>query len=1039
RFGFHDTSTIDALLDKDEVSLGAILDEDNILQECKAQNTRLIDYFQRVDVLQQLFGYVSGNIEADGEGKFKYPYIATEVLCSELWTIVETCLNNQDRLLAPFWDAVLDRDIADLKEKNIMASHFAKINATFLMKKPHEMLAFIQALPNIVERILRHIETPAVVDLLVRIIQLDEYAPGTGVLEWLSKERLIPRLVELMSPFHPASTHAIVAELVKGIISMSAPSPGAGITDGLQNGPASNLFARQLARKENIERLVGFMLDDFSFEMELLEAKKELTNGSSPEHAEVPSDIVTSPPSSPPIPNLDTATSSGTQAISIIIELIRKNNSDYFEPYLFHTIRNRLIQIQQQMHVQSDEGRESLEQAFNDMVDRMGVVHLGPLLEIMCDRLERFQQLLHKPRSSGETIPTTIGPLAPLTFERFRICELYAELLHCSNMSLLNRPPEFDALYDDEGRLKGGLSAMEDLARVIAIGSGAEDQSGMDGDGDEMEPAQELPIHSTDLSSLEYSDEDEDMSAGDDSSSAGEERMDEIDMNEDNRNSSPPPVSPRDADTPIDRSPLAVASSPLAVTSSPLAVSMPAPNELSPLGQAIPRSQTRSPSVTGSDRSSIISRPASTGSRRMKRSGMMGNSGYLPVGDKLKQRFSETRVLSTLLDLFFSFPWNNFLHSVVYDVLHQILTGRVDQGLNRELTIALFRDARLLNRIIEAQTENDADSSKPGHVRLGYMGHLTLISEDVIGALEHYPPNLRLLLAQYAPQPDWDEYVSGRYHETKVRDTSLLGGGKPVVMSNASRGATKWKVDEAEIGLTPPPPGANGTETTNLGEPLSEMKGEFRRTSRLTRESSADFGITPVSHDEEDDNGPPQVDWLSPYLAQAMSTHITSSDDDGSDEEDEQGGWLAQKFDIADPPVSARSHSSDRRPLDPGGFEDAFTPSAAAPSTSSTVNAFEDNFAFDDDHFGPFTDAAASSGSDPFSNSFTSASEDADEASFENFGDFGEFQTGDGEMTPTGGSWSFASDASISSGGSDDVEVVDVASSPQDHRTDAQK
>ena len=50
-----------------------------------------------------------------------------------------------------------------------------------------------------------------------------------------------------------------------------------------------------------------------------------------------------------------------------------------------------------------------------------------------------------------------------------------------------------------------------------------------------------------------------------------------------------------------------------------------------------------------------------------------------------------------------------------------------------------------------------------------------------------------------------------------------------------------------------------------------------------------------------------------------MSTHIASSDD-GSDEEDEDGGWLAQKF--AEPPISSRSLSTtDRRPLDPGGFD----------------------------------------------------------------------------------------------------------------------
>ena len=45
------------------------------------------------------------------------------------------------------------------------------------------MLAFIQSQPNVVERLLRHIETPAFVDLLVRIMQLDEQHSGSGVLE----------------------------------------------------------------------------------------------------------------------------------------------------------------------------------------------------------------------------------------------------------------------------------------------------------------------------------------------------------------------------------------------------------------------------------------------------------------------------------------------------------------------------------------------------------------------------------------------------------------------------------------------------------------------------------------------------------------------------------------------------------------------------------------------------------------------------------------------------------------------------------------
>jgi len=59
------------LLNKGDVSLEAILDEDDLLQECKAQNTRLIDYFQRVDVLLRLIGYVTGQIEGEEKGRFK--------------------------------------------------------------------------------------------------------------------------------------------------------------------------------------------------------------------------------------------------------------------------------------------------------------------------------------------------------------------------------------------------------------------------------------------------------------------------------------------------------------------------------------------------------------------------------------------------------------------------------------------------------------------------------------------------------------------------------------------------------------------------------------------------------------------------------------------------------------------------------------------------------------------------------------------------------------------------------------------------------
>jgi hypothetical protein len=183
--------------------------------------------------------------------------------------------------------------------------------------------------------------------------------------------------------------HVVVAELIKGIISMSAPSSAAGLSEGLQTGLASNRFARELASRENVQILVDHILYDF----------KDISLD--PSSNSTPGDDEPSRPTTPASPNYDSATSSIVNSICMIIELIRQNNSDYFEPYLFHTLRNRLIHVQQQLSTRDpEEGRLALEGAMKEMVDRIGVVHLGPLLGIFCDRLRELKPYLLKPRSS---------------------------------------------------------------------------------------------------------------------------------------------------------------------------------------------------------------------------------------------------------------------------------------------------------------------------------------------------------------------------------------------------------------------------------------------------------------------------------------------------------------------------------------------------------------------------------------------------------------------------------------------------------------
>ncbi|KAF9053141.1 SIT4 phosphatase-associated protein-domain-containing protein [Panaeolus papilionaceus] len=968
RFGFHNGSAIDSLLDKEGVALEAILDEDDLLQECKAQNNRLISYFERVDVLQKLLGYVTGQVESEEKGRFKYPYIATEVLCSDIWSIVETCVREQQQLLVPFWETVLERSADDMKTQMTMATHFVKINSTFLSKKPSEMLAFMQSQPNLVERIVQHIETPSFVDLLSRIIQLDESIPNCNVLEWLSSEGFMGRLIALLSPNHTPSVHSVVTDLIKNIISMATPSPGAGITEGLQNGLASNIFARQLALKENIQKLADYMLVDFSPES----------------YPDTDEQDTMSEDGTLATPTFESLCSSVVQSIVIVIELIRKNNSDYFEPYLFHTLRNRLIHVQQQSHLAGEDVRASLEQVMGEMVNRMGVVHLGPVLDVLSSRLSLFQKYLENPRSLEGPLNTTLGTVTPFTLERYRIVELYAELLHCSNMSLLNRTPAFAHMYDINGKLQGGLSGLEELAQVIALNSSNEDADAMDDAQDEIEPALELPVRNNTSDDSPSLDSDDDMSSDNEPGSSDDDAMEEIAMYDE-------PLSPI-----------------------PIAKSLPAPisTDISPESSLTTPSQEGTPTNTNgsnppspsprSEVSRFASRsPPGRSSRRSSRSRRRATAEIpkeiiVPVGDILKRRFLDEKVLVTMIDLFFQFPWNNFLHSAVYDIIHQVMTGSVDAGLNRELIVSLFRDAKILHRIVEGQKQNDEACSKPKGVRLGYMGHLMLISEDIITAMARFPPDLRLDIIHYAPEPEWDQYVTGKYNQTKQEDSRLLGGGKPVVKSGFTKSVTQWKVDEDELSSdTKTTAGGNSTTATSV-------KGEFKRTSSQSSSvtQTADFGPPPMDEDDDEDNissgRPPH---FARYLSQDMNT------DQFGDDDDDDEGWLSQStFGLSGTTASSRTFGN-RQPLGSGGFEDAFDPTG-----STSIAMSEDPFSpHDDDGFGPFSDSATSNPPGGFN--FSSASFSDDDGSFESFGDFGDFQSAeDGDSTPpTSGSWTFAS------------------------------
>ena len=112
-----------------------------------------------------------------------------------------------------------------------------------------------------------------------------------------------------------------------------------------------------------------------------------------------------------------------TVGVGIVIEVIRKNNSDY-DPEV---------------------GEGSVK-----TLSSRDPIYLGTLLSLFAKHIPDFVALM---LSKNHTIgsqdgPVTIqrkelcaafgGKIEPLGFDRFKTCELMAELLHCSNMGLLN-------------------------------------------------------------------------------------------------------------------------------------------------------------------------------------------------------------------------------------------------------------------------------------------------------------------------------------------------------------------------------------------------------------------------------------------------------------------------------------------------------------------------------------------------------------------------------------------------------------------------
>lgn len=103
----------------------------------------------------------------------------------------------------------------------------------------------------------------------------------------------------------------------------------------------------------------------------------------------------------------------------------------------------------------------------------------------------------------------------------------------------------------------------------------------------------------------------------------------------------------------------------------------------------------------------------------------------------------------------------------------------MERGYNRALAINVFETGQITNAIVEGQKRSD-EVQRTKQIRLGYMGHLTLVAEEVVKFSERHPPELlSRAVMESVLNPDWIDYVEQTLSETRERDNAILGGVRP--------------------------------------------------------------------------------------------------------------------------------------------------------------------------------------------------------------------------------------------------------------------
>lgn len=226
-----------------------LLEEEELLQECKGHNRRLCEYLSRPETVQKLFEHIlrindipppDTNVEPDPVAMkpAKYSFISCEVFLCEIYDLFDTVFRD-----ATILDKLFGVLSTDGPLPPIVPIYFYKCLLVLLQKRAFDTLAYMETRPNLIQDFIKHINNPIIKDALLAISFLDESSEGRSSAFLLQRD-FFKLLIAEFEKSEDIEVHENIAHLLSEIIS--------------QLSAFSNAeFANQLQSEEFVDRILS--------------------------------------------------------------------------------------------------------------------------------------------------------------------------------------------------------------------------------------------------------------------------------------------------------------------------------------------------------------------------------------------------------------------------------------------------------------------------------------------------------------------------------------------------------------------------------------------------------------------------------------------------------------------------------------------------------------------------------------------------------------------------------------------------------------